>query len=174
MEDGKEITNTPDIGIVANRYTLLFAGNVNPIKLVLTSWDPLPRIDKSVNFPWKAKVWYRMKLTTEIADGKGVIRGKAWPRDQKEPADWTVEVTDSYPITEGSAALYGYVRGNFDDKPGTEIYYDNVRITPNKAGKAAAQGTAFELLSSPVLQDRLEFAPDCARSLVPLPGRLRR
>jgi hypothetical protein len=55
-----------------------------------------------------------------------------------EPADWMVEVNDSNPITEGSATLYGYVTGNFNDVPGTEIYYDNLRITPNKAaGKGA-------------------------------------
>jgi outer membrane protein assembly factor BamB len=175
-EDGKEIIKTPDIGVVANRYTLMFAGNLNPIKLVLTSWDALPRIDKGVNYPWKPSTWYRLKLTTQIADGKGVIKGKAWPRDEKEPADWGVEVTDAYPITDGSAALYGYVRGNSGDVPGTEIYYDNVRITPNKAGgKAAARPAGAELLAVPVSsQAWLELCPDSRGTLLPLLGRLRR
>jgi hypothetical protein len=167
-------TTLPEIGIGANRYTLILVGSVQ--KLRLLSWDALPRIDKTVNYHWKPGVWYRLKLTTEIADGKGVIKGKAWPRDEKEPAAWTVEVTDSYPITEGSATLYGYVTGNFEDKPGTEIYYDNLRITPNKAGgKAAVQRVVDELLVAPAQpQDRLEFGPDCPRPLFPLARRSRR
>jgi outer membrane protein assembly factor BamB len=127
----------PEIGIGANRYSLIMVGSVQ--KLRILSWDALPRIDKTINFPWKPGVWYRLKLTTEIAGGKGLIRGKAWPRDEKEPAAWTIEVTDTYPIREGSATVYGYVTGNFNDMPGTEIYYDNLLITPNKA---AAQGKA--------------------------------
>lgn len=175
-DKGEKNIMNPDIGVVANRYTLMIKGNEDPIKLRVVSWDALPRIDKSVNFPWQPNTWYRLKLTTEIADGKGVIKGKAWPRNQKEPAAWMVEVSDAYPVTEGSAALYGYVTGNFDDKPGTEIYYDNVRITPNKAGgKAAMQKIVDELLAvPPPPQDRLEFGPDCARPLLTLPGRLRR
>lgn len=177
-EDGKEIVATPDIGVVANRYTLLFAGNVKPVKLVITSWDALPRIDKSVNFPWKPNTWYRLKLTTQIADGKGIIKGKAWPRDEKEPADWLVEVTDAYPVTEGSAALYGYVRGNSGDVPGTDIYYDNLRIMPNKAGgKASASVPAQgpEPVAQPVsLPGLLELCPESRRPFVPLWGRLRR
>jgi outer membrane protein assembly factor BamB len=120
----------PDMGIVANRYTLSLAGNIQ--KLRIQSWDPVPRIDKTIQFNWQPNVWYRMKLTVEIADGKGMIRGKCWPRDQKEPAAWSVEVADSNPITEGSAALYGNVVGVQQNRPGTEIYYDNLAITPNK------------------------------------------
>jgi outer membrane protein assembly factor BamB len=169
-DEGKPIRQSPEIGVVANRYTLILDGNVE--KLRLMSWDALPRIDKSVNFAWKPGVWYRLKLTTDIAAGKGVIRGKAWPRDQKEPAAWTVEVTDSNPITEGSAALYGYVRANFNDMPGTEIYYDNLRITPNKAGKAAAGRTsAAEPIGPPVFANEVLIyrSPHC-----PLLGRVRR
>ena len=116
------------MGIGANRYTLMLAGGVQ--KLRLMSWEALPRIDKTIAFPWQPDVWYRLKLTT---DGKGTIHGKAWPRDQKEPEAWTLEVTDPRPITEGAPTVYGYVTGNFNDLPGTEIYYDNLRVTPNKA-----------------------------------------
>jgi hypothetical protein len=176
-KDGQKIVFNPDIGVVANRYTLMIAGNVEPIKLRISSWDALPRIDKAVNFPWQPNVWYRLKLTTQIVDGKGIIKGKAWPRDQKEPAEWSVEVTDSYPITEGSAALYGYVTGNFDDKPGTDIYYDNVRITPNKgAAKAGAATPAKTSAIAPPMPAAtvLDFPPPNARRpLFPL-RRLRR
>ena len=96
----RSASDLPDIGVVANRYTLILGGNVQKLRLV--SWDALPRIDKTVQFNWKPGVWYRLKLTTDIANGKGVIRGKAWPRDEKEPAEWTVEVSDSHAIGEGS------------------------------------------------------------------------
>lgn len=123
--------NMPEIGIVANRYTLFLAGNVQ--KLRLMSWDAIPRIDKTVQFNWKPNTWYHLKLTTSIEGGKGVIRGKAWAKGESEPAAWTVEVSDSYPIGEGSAALYGYVTGIVSEQnPGPEVYFDNVRITPNK------------------------------------------
>jgi outer membrane protein assembly factor BamB len=166
----------PEFGIGANRYTLMLAGKEENHLLRLLSWDALPRIDKTVRFDWKPKVWYRLKLTTDMQPDKGIIRGKVWLRDEKEPAQWTVEVTDSHPITEGSATLYGYVTGNFNDKPGTEIYYDNLRITPNKAGgKAAAPPDIDDLLAAPEqLHDWLEFGPDCPRRWLPLLRKLRR
>jgi outer membrane protein assembly factor BamB len=120
----------PDMGVVANRYTLQLQGNIQKLRLV--SWDALPRIDRTVPFSWQPGVWYRLKLTTEIAGDKAVIKGKCWPRDQQEPAAWTVTVSDPRPNREGSPALYGYVTGNLQGNPGTDIFFDNVRITPNK------------------------------------------
>jgi outer membrane protein assembly factor BamB len=122
----------PEIGVGANRYTLMLAGKEKNRLLRLLSWEALPRIDRTIPYPWEPGVWYTLKLTTEMQDGKGIIRGKVWPRGEKEPAAWTVEVSDPRPITEGSPTLYGYVTGNFNDLPGTEIYYDNLLITPNK------------------------------------------
>jgi hypothetical protein len=171
-----------EIGVVANRYSLILAGNVQ--KLRLMSWDAIPRIDKTVQFDWKPGVWYRLKLTTDIKDGKGTIRGKAWPRDDKEPAAWTVVVSDSRPIGEGSAALYGYVTGvDFDEKnPGPEIYYDNLRITPNQgAGKGAgvekkaAAAPAAEKLLAPSSTNYIDAYPVRERlPRLPLLWRLRR
>jgi hypothetical protein len=43
-----------------------------------------------------------------------------------------VEFEDPCPNPEGSPALYGYATGIINNEPGAEIYYDNVRITPNK------------------------------------------
>ena len=164
----------PEIGIGANRYTLILAGNVQ--KLRLMSWDALPRIDKTIGFSWQPNVWYRLKLTTEIQNGKGVIRGKAWPRDQKEPAEWSVEVTDSRPIPSGSATLYGYVTGNFNDVPGTEIYYDNLRITPSKgAGKGAAiERNTPDQIAAGTPASSVAYAEQIQRRRVPLLWRLRR
>ena len=51
----------PEIGVGANRYTLILVGSVQ--KLRLQSWDALPRIDKTVEYAWKPGVWYTLKLT---------------------------------------------------------------------------------------------------------------
>lgn len=122
-------TDLPDMGIVANRYSLILAGNIQKLRLV--SWDALPRVDQTIPFKVEPGVWYRLKLTTDIKDGKGIIKGKAWDRTQPEPKDWTVELIDPRPIGEGSPALYAYVTGILPPAAGTEVYFDNVRITPN-------------------------------------------
>lgn len=164
---GTQVGNDlPEIGIGANRYTLILVGQVQ--KLRLQSWDALPRVDKTVNYNWNPGVWYRFKLTTDIAKGKGVIRGKVWPRDDKEPAAWTVELNDSHAIDEGSPTLYGYVTGNFNDKPGTEIYFDNLKITPNKA---AGKTGAVEPMAP---RDVAVHPQSIRRPLFPLLARLRR
>ncbi|MBI1831008.1 MAG: PQQ-binding-like beta-propeller repeat protein, partial [Planctomycetes bacterium] len=168
---GQAIVQKPEMGVGANRYTLSIAGNVQ--KLRLMSWDALPRIDSTVPFEWKAGVWYRLKLTTEIVNGKGTIRGKAWPRDQAEPAKWTVEVTDSRPIVDGSATLYSYVTGNFNDKPGTEIYFDNLRITPNAAGKGGKGASSRPLWESGTELANWQATCPMESRLFPLRARLR-
>jgi outer membrane protein assembly factor BamB len=123
-------TDMPDVGVGANRYQLYLAGNIQ--KLRLNTWSALPRLDRTIPFPWQPNTWYRLKLTTEIKDGKGIIRGKCWEKGKAEPADWTIELHDSFPNTEGAPALYGYVTGIPEDGgTGTDVYYDNVRITPN-------------------------------------------
>jgi hypothetical protein len=123
----------PDMGVVANRYTLMLAGNTQRLRLV--SWDALPRIEKGVSYPWKEGVWYRLKLKVEVRGDKAVVSGKVWPRGQDEPKEWTVQLQDGTPNREGSAALYGYALGILPDDPGTEIFYDNVSVTPNQDGK---------------------------------------
>lgn len=113
----------PDMGIVANRYSLVLAGQRQELRLL--SWEALPRIDKSIGVTWKPDVWYRLKLTVEMNGDKAMVRGKWWERDQPEPKEWTVEVEDPKPNDTGSPALYG-----FAPSPGAEIFYDNLSITP--------------------------------------------
>jgi outer membrane protein assembly factor BamB len=123
--------NMPDMGVDANRYSLALIGNTQ--ELQLTSWDAQKRINNTIAFPWKPDVWYTMKLTVEVKGDKALVRGKVWPRDQAEPKEWTVEVEDSTPNREGAPALYGNATGvQGPKKPGTEILYTNVKITPNK------------------------------------------
>jgi outer membrane protein assembly factor BamB len=131
MQGNKVRDELPDMGVDANRYHLVLIGNTQQLRLI--SWDALPRIDNTIAYPWKPGVWYRMKLTVEIQGDKAIARGKVWPREEPEPKAWTVEVEDSTPNREGAPALYGNSTAIQGPKsPGTEIYYTNVKITPNK------------------------------------------
>jgi outer membrane protein assembly factor BamB len=125
----------PDAGIGANRYSLTLWGNTQQLRL--TSWDAIPRVDKSIGFAWKEHVWYRLRLTVNIEGGKAIVRGKVWPRDEKEPDSWTVEFTDPVPNKNGAPALYGNATAIEEGKPGTDIYYENVSIIRNKAATAS-------------------------------------
>jgi outer membrane protein assembly factor BamB len=126
----------PDMGIIANRYRLFLDGNKQRLRLV--SWEANQRVDKTIDFAWKPDVWLRMKLTVAVQGSQAVIRGKVWPRDDKEPANWTIEFTDPTPNREGSPGLYAYATGIVGTEPGTEVFFTNVSVTPNDK-KAAAK-----------------------------------
>ena len=124
------------ITLVTRNYAYvqpLASGDVRPegIELnLIRTWDALPRVDQTIPFDIQPDTWYRLKLTTAIEGDKGTIKGKAWPRDAKEPAEW-LTLHDPRPNTEGAPALYGYVKGIVEGEPGTDVFYGNVRITPN-------------------------------------------
>jgi outer membrane protein assembly factor BamB len=125
----------PDMGIVANRYTLELDGSNQAMRIVSWESTPKPRIEKEIDWDWKPDVWYRMKLSVtfpEGKDGKGIIRGKVWERGKAEPANWTIELEDPIPNREGSPALYGYQTDIIPNQGGAEILYDNVSVTPNQ------------------------------------------
>lgn len=128
-----------DIGVVANRYTLILDGKVDPElkkrQLRLVSWEARPRINEAVEYDWKPGVWYTLKLSVEVQGDKAVVRGKVWERDKDEPK-WQIEFTDPNPNPQGAAALYGYVSNIADPLPGSNIYYDNVKIIPNVSRSA--------------------------------------
>ncbi len=120
----------PDIGVGACRYTLFLIGNKQEARLV--TWDAQKRIEKKLSYPWKPGVWYRMKITATVKGGKGIIKGKVWPRDEKEPDAWTLEAEDPIPNTDGAPLIYGFANGTINAAaPGAEIFYDNVKVTPN-------------------------------------------
>ena len=77
------------------------------------------------DFVWQPDTWYRMKLRVDVNDGRGLIRGKVWPKGEPEPTDWSITAEDPLPITEGSPGLYGY-------SP-TPVYFDNVKVTSNQS-----------------------------------------
>lgn len=133
--------NLPDMGVINSRYSLTLDGNKQ--RLLLRTWearrpedappDAIPgRINQKVDFVWKPNVWYRFKLRVEVVNGKGILRGKVWPRDESEPTEWTITAEDPIPNTEGAAGLYAYATGITASSPGAEAFFDNVRIYPNR------------------------------------------
>src|SRR3712207_9276684 len=71
-------------------YTTLFRS-----WLKLMSWIAHDkRTQKELTFDLQPNVWYTLKLRAANQDGKAVLQGKIWKRDDKEPADWTIEMTD--------------------------------------------------------------------------------
>jgi outer membrane protein assembly factor BamB len=121
-----------DVGIAANRYTLILDGNKQRLRII--SWDstPHPRVEQTIAWPWKPGDWYSLKLRVDARGDMGHIRGKAWPRGSPEPKEWTIEFEDPIPNKEGSPALYSYSLGIIENQPGSDVYYDNVSVTPNK------------------------------------------
>jgi outer membrane protein assembly factor BamB len=129
--------NLPDMGLVANRYLLaLFGvgGTDGKRTLRIVSWEGRLRINHEIAFDWKPGTWYRVKFTTDIGDtGPGVVMAKVWPKGAEEPKEWTIRVEDPSPNREGAAGLYGYIADASisPQQPGSDIFYDNVTITPN-------------------------------------------
>jgi outer membrane protein assembly factor BamB len=119
------VLGLPDMGLIAQRYTLDLMGNSQ--QLQIRSWPPqvARRFSKTISFPWQGDKWYTMKFSASADKGKAVLRGKVWPRGEKEPDKWTIEAIDDVPNLQGSPGLFG-------QSSVSEIYIDNVSVTPNE------------------------------------------
>jgi hypothetical protein len=106
--------------------------NNNQRRLRLTSWEALPRIDKSIVFHWQPETWYTLKLKVEVEGKVALIRGKVWERGKPEPETWQMEFRDPSPNREGAPGLYAFISNIRDNTPGSEVYFDNLVIRPNK------------------------------------------
>ena len=124
----KDKRRLPDMGLIANRYTLDMQGRHQ--RLQIRSWASDLRMAKTSDFPWETDVWYTMKMQVEVVEGrrdlptstpaKAIIRGKVWRTGEPEPENWTLIAEDPRPNREGSPGIYGY--------SATEIYYDNLKV----------------------------------------------
>ena len=112
-----------DIGITAQRYSLVLYGNSQQLKI--ESWEPETERTSTVKFPWKADAWYHLKLRVEnLSDGKVQARGKAWPTGEAEPPQWSVEKLDPIGNRQGAPGLF------IDAEFGA--YVDNLKIVANQ------------------------------------------
>jgi hypothetical protein len=127
----------PDMGVIAQRYTLDMMGQSQ--QLQIRSWPPqvATHLGKTERFAWKPNIWYTVKFqaSTESSgeEKRVVLRGKVWPRDEKEPARWSIEAVSETPNLVGSPGFYG-------DATFAEIFIDNVSVTPNETAQASASG----------------------------------
>ena len=108
--------NLPDMGLIAQRYTLDLMGNHQQFQV--RSWASDLRMAASVPFAWESGVWYTMKMGVDLEPEGAVVRGKVWRRGDPEPGDWTIEALDPLPNRQGAPGLYGH--------SAAEIYYDDV------------------------------------------------
>lgn len=114
-----------DAGVINARYVLELFGSSKRARV--TSWVPGPRFEQRVDFPWEPNAWYRLKLRVDLAGDEARVLAKIWPRDEAEPAQWTIEAVDPQPNLEGAAGLYA----NSTMGP---VYFDNVRVYRHSDG----------------------------------------
>jgi outer membrane protein assembly factor BamB len=112
-----------DLGITAQRYSLVLYGNSQQLKL--EPWEPETQRTATVPFAWKADTWYHLKLRVEnLPDGKVRARGKAWPTGAAEPAEWMIDKTDPIGNRQGAPGLF--VDAEFG------AYLDNFKLMANQ------------------------------------------
>jgi outer membrane protein assembly factor BamB len=111
-----------DIGITAQRYSLVLFGNSQ--KLKLEPWEPETSRTVTADFAWKPDTWYRLKLRVEnMANGQVRARGKVWAVGEAEPATWIIDRVDPIGNREGAPGLF------IDAQFGAHV--DNLRISRN-------------------------------------------
>ena len=93
-----------DVGITAQRYSLVLYGNSQRLKI--EPWEPETTRTVTVPFAWKPDTWYRLKLRVEnLPNGQVRARGKAWPVGEAEPAAWMIDKTDPIGNRQGAPGL---------------------------------------------------------------------
>ncbi len=119
-QDGGKL---PDAGIIASGYELTIRGRNH--KLRLDSWiSNNYRAFKEISFEPQPDKWYTMKLSATPGDGVATVRGKIWPRGDKEPTEWMLEMVDKSPNLHGTPGVFG-------NSADAEIYLDNLNVTSN-------------------------------------------
>lgn len=120
-------SRTPDIGLTCMRYRFDMMGASQQLKLY--SWIPHDQKYFDQPFAWTPDTWYTMKFRVTISEKDGeqvaLLQGKAWKRDEQEPAEWSIQWTDSPANVNGSPGMFGNAKD-------AEIFIDNVKVTSVK------------------------------------------
>lgn len=121
MSDGNS-RKMSEVGVINQRYAIVLKGNDQKLE-VSSNFE---RLREAVEFKWKPNVWYHLKSRVDIgSDGAGVIRAKAWKRDEPEPGSWTIEVKHKTAHQEGSPGLFGFSPQDM------RVFIDNIKVTAN-------------------------------------------
>ncbi len=108
----------PRIGLINGRYTFVMNGNAS--KLQIVTWPAHLRLGSKEKFVSDPDIWYTMKMRVDVTETEAVIFGKVWPRDEQEPAEWSIQATDPHPNPSGSPGLYVYAQA--------DCRFDNVKV----------------------------------------------
>ena len=85
MTDGDRRIKS-NIGLINQRYIFVLVGNSQKLEVV-SNFDCFRH---SVPFSIKTKSWYCLKTRVDVDEmGNGMIRAKAWPKDEEELEIWT-------------------------------------------------------------------------------------
>lgn len=111
-----------EIGLINQRYLVVLKGNAQSLEVSSNQ----ERLRESVPFSWVPNQWYHLKSRVDVApDGSGVVRAKAWKKDEPEPANWTIEVPHKTAHTEGAPGLFSFTPQE------QRAWIDNISVTPN-------------------------------------------
>ncbi|WP_254509599.1 outer membrane protein assembly factor BamB family protein [Anatilimnocola floriformis] len=113
----------PDMGLIAQGYTFEISGERNLLQI--GSWiSHDKRYFATKKFELEPGNWYTLKLQAANVDGQAVVKAKVWKRADKEPTEWSLELTDPQPNKVGAPGLFG-------NATNAEVFIDNVTVTPN-------------------------------------------
>ncbi len=111
-----------EVGLINQRYAVILKGNSQEIEVNSNQ----ERLKVATPFKWSPNTWYHLKVKVDVAaDGSGVVRAKAWKRDEAEPATWTIEVPHKHAHRNGSPGLFGFAPQE------QRVALDNIAVTPN-------------------------------------------
>jgi hypothetical protein len=116
-----------DVGIICQRYLIVLKGNEQKLE-INSNLERLrvPATEEPSNFKWSPNAWYRLKARVDVAkDGAGIVRAKAWKKDEAEPEKWTLEVPHKTAHQNGSPGLFGFSPQDM------RVFIDNISVTPN-------------------------------------------
>jgi len=121
MSDGNR-RKMSEVGVINQRYAIVLKGNDQKLE-VSSNFE---RLRESVDFKWQPNAWYHLRSRVDLAaDGGGVVRAKAWKRDETEPEAWTIEVKHKTAHQEGSPGLFGFAPQD------QRVYIDNISVKSN-------------------------------------------
>lgn len=118
-----------EVGLINQRYLVVLKGNAQQLEVSSNQ----ERLRQSVPFKMSPNQWYRLKARVDVAaDGSGVVRAKAWKKDEPEPDAWNIEVPHKNANPQGCPGFYSLAPLD------QHAWIDNISVTPNGEQKTAS------------------------------------
>ena len=122
MSEGNKRKST-ELGLINQRYQIILKPNFQQIEVNSNQ----ERLKVQAPCALSPNIWYHLKARVDLAaDGSGIVRAKAWKKDEAEPEAWTIEVPHKTAHTHGAPGLYSLTP---QEQRG---WIDNISVTPNK------------------------------------------